>query len=267
MGHANATGARPLEFCTQVGYAYRFDWGPSGLRALAPDSDVVVIVDVLRFTSAVSAAIESGAIVFPYRWADDGAAAYAVERNAALAGRREEGGPSLSPTDLLTMQPGGRLVLPSPNGSALSFAASSSVSRQQGDRHVLAGCLRNASATAQLARQLADGGSIAVIAAGERWHGATGPLRPAVEDLLGAGAILAALDPSASLSAPHCSPEAAAAQAAFVALRQRLHDTLLESSSGRELVARGWADDVATSAALDATDRAARLVDEAFVGT
>jgi 2-phosphosulfolactate phosphatase len=250
----------------QEGFAYRFEWGPSGLRALAGPSssgtvDVVVIVDVLRFTTAVSAALEAGATVFPYRWADGAAADYAAQRSAVLAGRRELGELSLSPTDLLPVQPGARIVLPSPNGSALSFAA-----REHGARHVLAGCLRNAWATAAAARRLAGtSGSIAVIAAGERWHGATGPLRPAVEDLLGAGAILATLDPAAAISPPCCSPEAAAARAAFVAARPRLHETLAASASGRELLARGWDDDVATSAAFDVTRTAALLVDDAFV--
>ncbi|MFN8023641.1 MAG: 2-phosphosulfolactate phosphatase [Acidimicrobiales bacterium] len=254
-------GARDVSFCTQDGFAYRFDWGPNGLRTLAPLADVVVIVDVLRFTSAVSAAIESGCTVFPYRWADDGAAAYAAERDAVLAGRRELGELSLSPTGLLALDAPVRLVLPSPNGSALSFAA-----RDHGARHVLAGCLRNATATARAARRLAGPtGVIAVIAAGERWHGATGPLRPAVEDLLGAGAVLAALDPAAAISAPCCSPEAAAARAAFVAARPRLHDVVAASASGRELAGRGWDDDVAAAAALDVTDVVARLVDDAFV--
>ena len=53
---------------------------------LAPSADVVVVVDVLRFTSAVSAAIESGCVVFPYRWADEGAADFAAEHGAMLAG-------------------------------------------------------------------------------------------------------------------------------------------------------------------------------------
>ncbi len=254
-------GARGAEWCTQAGFEYRFDWGPDGLRTLAPISEVVVIVDVLRFTSAVSAAVEGGSTVFPYRWADDGARAYAAERDAQLAGRRENGEISLSPTDLLAVTTPLRVVLPSPNGSALSFAA-----LEHGATHVLAGCLRNATATARLARELAGpSGAVAVVAAGERWHGATGPIRPAVEDLLGAGAILAALDPAAALSAPCCSPEAAAARAAFVSARPRLHEAIAGCGSGRELISRGWADDVATCAALDVTDHGARLLDDAYV--
>lgn len=248
-------------FADQVGFAYRFDWGPNGLRMLAPAVDVVVIVDVLRFTSAVSAANEAGAVVLPYRWADDGAPAFAHGRDAALAGRREDGLLSLSPTDLLRVSAGTRLVLPSPNGSALAFAA-----RAHGARHVLAGCLRNATATAMAARRLASpNGCIAVIGAGERWGGVTGPLRPAVEDLLGAGAVLAALDPSSAISEPGCSPEAAAARAAFVGARPRLADILPTTASGRELLKRGWADDVATCAAWDVTRLASVLSGDEFV--
>ena len=259
VAELTSSGARATSFCDQAAFAYRFDWGPNGLRTLAPTVDVVVVVDVLRFTTSVSAAVESGCVVFPYRWADEGAADYAAAHGAVLAGFREHGGPSLSPTDLLTLDAGTRLVLPSPNGSTLAFGA-----RQFGARHVLAGCLRNAAVTARAALELAEGGSIAVIAAGERWHGATGPLRPAVEDLVGAGAVLAALDPAAAATAPACSPEAAAARAAFVAARPRLHETLAECSSGRELIMRGWHDDVANCAALNVAAVAAVLQGDAF---
>ncbi len=259
------TGARDAHHLVQDGFAYRFDWGLDGLRSLAPHADVVIIVDVLRFTSAVCAALESGATVFPYPWHRDDVEAYASSRDAMVAGRREDGGPSLSPTDLLTMAPDSRIVLPSPNGSALSFAA-----RNFGARRVLAGCLRNASATARWARTVpavrpAGYAVIAVIAAGERWGDADGPLRPAAEDLIGAGAILTALDPSHAVATPCCSPEAAAARSAFQYARPRLYETLCATGSGRELLARGWDDDIATSAALDVATVVAELVDDAFV--
>jgi 2-phosphosulfolactate phosphatase len=248
-------------FTAQTGFAYRFDWGPSGLRALADCADVIIIVDVLRFTTAVSAGVEAGATIYPYRWADTDADSYARERGAQLAGPRSSGGASLSPTDLLMVAPGSRIVLPSPNGSALAFAALAN-----GVHHVLAGCLRNASSTARAARRLAGpAGAIAVIAAGERWHGDTGPIRPAVEDLIGAGAILAALDPAGAASAPRCSPEAAAARAAFIGARPRLYEALAESASGCELIDRNCADDIATAAALDVSPVAALLFDDAFI--
>jgi 2-phosphosulfolactate phosphatase len=244
---------------SQAPEAYRFDWGEEGLAALAPHAEVVVIVDVLRFTTAVCCALDSDAVVLPYRWDDDGAAGYALANDALLAGRREDGALSLSPTDLLTVQPGTRLVLPSPNGSTLAFLA-----REMGAKHVLAGCIRNAGATAAAARALAGGGSIAFIAAGERWATPGGPLRPAVEDMLGAGAVLAALDPSTAVSTPRCSPEAAAARAAFVQARPRLYDTLRDSMSGRELVERGFDDDVATAAAHDVSATVCHLVANEF---
>ncbi|CAB4896100.1 unannotated protein [freshwater metagenome] len=259
------SGARRAHHLTQDDFAYRFDWGLEGLTALAPQATVVIIVDVLRFTSAVSAAVEGGGTVFPYPWAREGVDAYAAERTAIAAGRRDGGGPSLSPTDLLTMPNGARIVLPSPNGAALACAA-----RDLGSLRVLAGCLRNATATAHHARHLlrlrADRtGGIAIIAAGERWDGADGPLRPAVEDLIGAGAILAALDPSAAVGAPCCSPEAAAARSAFQQARPKLFEVLCASGSGKELLELGWEDDVATSAALDVTITAAELIGDAFV--
>jgi 2-phosphosulfolactate phosphatase len=241
-------------------FAFRLAWEGEGVRALAPHVAVLVIVDVLRFTSAVSAAIESGAAVIPARWADDQAASEAAARGGAvLAGRREDGGPSLSPTDLLTLPPGVRLVLPSPNGATLAIMA-----RDLGAPAILAGCFRNARATARRAREIGAGGAIGVVAAGERHR--DGTLRPAVEDLLGAGAVLAALDPSAAASAPCCSPDAAAARAAFVAARPLLIDHLLGSTSGRELATFGCTDDVHTSAELDTTEIAAQLVDGAFTG-
>ncbi len=246
--------ARLPKFCTQSGFAYRCDWGLEGLEALAPDSAVVIVVDVLRFTSAVCCALEAGGVVLPYRWNDATAVEYASQHDAVLAGRREDGALSLSPTDLLTMPADTRLVLPSPNGSTIAFRAC-----ELGVRHVVAGCLRNATATADVARQLADGGAISVIAAGERWGSHDGSLRAAVEDVLGAGAILTALDPSAAATAPACSPEAAATRAAFVAARPRLYEALCNSASGRELLERGWEDDIATSAAYDVSTTACHL--------
>jgi 2-phosphosulfolactate phosphatase len=256
---AELSTTRPPEICTQAGFAYRCDWGVEGLEALAADSAVVVVVDVLRFSSAVCCAVEAGGVVLPYQWNDATAAAYAAEHDALLAGRREDSPLSLSPTDLLTMPAGTRLVLPSPNGSTIAFRA-----RELGARHVLAGCLRNATATARAAVRLADGGAISVIAAGERWGTHDGSLRAAVEDFLGAGAILSALDPSAAATAPACSPEAAAARASFVAARPRLYDALTGCASGRELLGRGWEDDVATSAAHDVSATACLLIGNEF---
>src|SRR3546814_19184128 len=77
------------------------------------------------------------------------------------------------------------------------------------DRTAFAGSLRNASAVAAAAQDAAAESirkRIAVIAAGEHWPG--GNLRPAIEDLLGAGAIIERLQ-------GRPSPEARAARAAY----------------------------------------------------
>lgn len=64
-----------------------------------------------------------------------------------------------------------------------------------------------------------------------------GSLRPAFEDLIGAGAILSYLS-------GRLSPEAEAAVAAFHAFKQNMLVYLKKSSSGKELIARGFESDV-----------------------
>ncbi|MCU1398467.1 MAG: putative lipoprotein [Acidimicrobiales bacterium] len=246
---------------SQSGFTYRFDWGVDGLGALAPFADFVVIVDVLRFSTAVTAALENGSVVLPYPWDVADAPAFAADRGAVLAGGRDAGGPSLSPTDLLTQAAGRRIVLPSPNGATLAFTVAA-----LGPARVLAGCLRNASAVGARLRGInRPAATVAVIGAGERWGSTDGPLRPAVEDVLGAGAILAALDPSGAVGGRRCSPEARAARAAFLDARPRLYESLLASPSGRELARRGCDDDIATSAAYDVTNVVGELVGDTFV--
>ncbi|WP_018499975.1 2-phosphosulfolactate phosphatase [Parafrankia discariae] len=247
-------------------FLVRFGWGGEDLAMLAPVSDTVVIVDVLRFTTAVSVAVASGAQVLPFRWRDATAARFAAEHGAVLAGRREDPATpwSLSPTDLARIPAGTRLVLPSPNGAALSAAAAGIGTR------LVAGCLRNAAAVGGLlAEEVAAGRHVAVIAAGERWPDPSGrehagPLRPAVEDLLGAGAVIARAVDTGALTRTQVSPEARAAAAVFRSAEPDLHDELRGSVSGRELLGLGWDDDVASAALLDADPVVPVLRDGAF---
>jgi 2-phosphosulfolactate phosphatase len=246
----------------------QFEWGPNGLARLGPGAAGVVIVDVLRFTTAVSVAVDRGATVLPYPWADDGAQTYAAQHNALLAGAGPDGSRgarwSLSPVDLARLRPGTRLVLPSPNGSALAYGAREHAPHAA----VLAGCLRNASAVAHEVAESLSRGPVVVVGAGERWGTATGApaLRPAVEDLLGAGAVLRALRVLTGVAPDRVSPEARAAMAAFDEARDDLPGWLLASTSGRELVGRGRRDDVAAAAALDVEAIAPVLARTAFVG-
>ena len=119
---------------------------------------------------------------------------------------------------------------------------------------VLAGCLRNAANVAHRASQL--GSKFNVCPAGERWP--DGSLRPAIEDLLGAGAILRHLPGQKS-------PEALLAIAVFESAAPRLADVLAQSSSGRELVERGFADDVELAGALDVSRHVPRYDGMAFL--
>lgn len=244
-------------FDDQAEFDERFDWGEEGVHRLGPVADIVVVVDVLRFTTAVDVAVGRGATVYPYRQRGDAAAAFARSAGAVLAEDREQrrsGTPySLSPASLMAIPAGTRLVLPSPNGATLILLAA------ELGATVLAGCLRNAAATAAACR--AQSGSVAVVAAGERWRrdGAiTGSLRPAVEDLVGAGAILAALAPT------NPSPEAIAAIAACHAALPDLGSFLAACASGKELCEQGFAADVELAAQLDVSQTILRFKDAAF---
>ncbi len=233
----------------QSAYDIRCEWAAQGLDVLAPISDVVMIVDVLSFSTCVDIAVAKGAIVYPYRWKDASAVEYARQKAAELASfeRRFAEGYSLSPNSLLNIPSGTRLVLPSPNGSALTLAAA--------PKPTLTACLRNARAVAAFAVRL--GKTFAVIPAGERWADDDG-LRPALEDLLGAGAIISHLPGTRS-------PEARLAAAAFEHFKTALPTALNNCASSRELVERGFADDLALAAELDCSSAVPLLENEAFV--
>jgi 2-phosphosulfolactate phosphatase len=248
----------------QPAHRVRFDWGPTGAAAVAEGADVAVVVDVLSFTTTLCVAVDRGMTVLPYRWRDERAAAYAEERGAVLAVGRlegralEDGGGSavsLSPAAMARAEGVERVVLPSPNGSSIAFALAGTGCL------VVGACLRNRSAVAAfLGRRLADGATVAVVAAGERWP--DGSLRPAVEDLWGAGAVLDALGAVGVEDA--LSPEARHAADAFRALGATLAGSLDACASGRELADAGFAEDVALAAQVDVSRVVPVLRDGAF---
>jgi len=179
---------------------------------------------------------------------------------------------SLSPASLRNLPAGYRLVLPSPNGAALSFGTDHPI--------VLAACLRNATACARAAAGL--GSTVAVIPAGEEWP--TGELHPCVEDLVGARALIAALfeerakrsaprnvpDLSGARGAPFAlpgsrSPEAVLAVAAFDGFRKDLTQALRQSASGKKLSERRFGLDIDVASDLNVSRNVPRLVDRVFV--
>ena len=96
-------------FTDQEGWDIRCEWGPQGLAALAPSSDVVILVDVMSFSTCVSVGASRGADVYPWRCRDGSAADFARSIGAELAGPRRAGGYSLSPTSLASLPARGQI--------------------------------------------------------------------------------------------------------------------------------------------------------------
>lgn len=225
----------------------RCDWGVSGHASLAP-ADVVIVVDVLSFSTCVDVAVGRGAAILPFPWKDASAAEFATIHGAEIAGTRGAGQYSLSPASFLNVPPGLRSVLPSPNGATVAVRAA------QTGAAVLTGCLRNAAAVSAAAAGL--GKTFKVCPVGERWP--DGSLRVAVEDWLGAGAILRGL-PGIK------SAEAVAAIRVFESSQHATAAVLAASGSGRELILRGFESDVELAAQLDVSDHVPLLQNGAFV--
>lgn len=221
------------------------------MRRVAIGCKAIIIVDVLSFCTAVDVAVAGGASVYPYRYRDETAVAFALRHDAILAERdRGVGGFSLSPESLILIPHGTRLVLPSPNGSSLAAAAAEA----ETDTPVFAACLRNAAAVARTAERL--GTPICVVPAGETWD--NNSLRPALEDFIGAGAVINHLRGSLSL-------EAEAAWTCFERFKDMLVETLNVCSSGKELNERGCSLDVELAAALNTSACVPVLQNGAFV--
>ncbi len=207
------------------------EWGGAGLREGGRLADVVVVVDVLSFSTAVAEGVAAGAEVYPLRAGDR----YATKVAERLGARLVSAGDRVRTPE--------RVVLVSPHGGALALDAAATGAT------VVAGCLRNASAVGAWMAERAGQGRMVVVAAGDEWR--DGSPRWAVEDLLAAGAIFSAL-PGHALSA-----EAQVAAAAFAGARDRLGEILRTCTSGR-LVDTRWA------AELDASPVVPVLVEGRF---
>ena len=233
-------------YFSQAEFDIRLEWGEQGVNILAPISDVIIIVDVLSFSTSVEIAVSRGAIVYPYRKGFEEAHEFANSIGGELAEKKRDAKYSLSPQSMLGIPEGIKLVMPSPNGSRLSLST--------GTAETMAGCLRNARAVAQAAKK--NGKRIAIVPAGERWP--DGTLRPSFEDLIGAGAIVSYLG-------GRRSPEAAAARSAFEGAKQALESQLLGCSSGKELIERGYKQDVILAAELNVSDCVPTLENGAYI--
>ncbi|BAZ37121.1 putative lipoprotein [Calothrix sp. NIES-4101] len=242
-----------MTYYNQTNFDIRCEWGKKGVEQLAPISDVIIIVDILSFSTCIEIANNRGVIIFPYDYKNESAQEFAKSVNAKLATRRGGSGYSLSPASLIHIPENTRLVLPSPNGSSLSLGT--------GKTPTLAGCLRNCRSVALAAKNY--GNCIAVIPAGEKWH--DGSLRPSFEDLIGAGAIINYLP-------GNLSPEAQVALAAYCHAQRNIKDLLKQCASGIELIGKGFEQDVNLAAELDVsnciptlTSTLSILLDKAYI--
>jgi 2-phosphosulfolactate phosphatase len=241
LGSSPSAGA-PVGF--GVKHEVHVVWGLEGLEARLRHTDVYVIVDVLSFSTCVDVGVDRGAWIVPAPMGPD-AYTMAETLGAECADARGTSRYSLSPPSIAKAPSGTTIVLPSANGALCLNTRGIPT---------LAGCLRNAAAVAGAAMQI--GHRITIVAAGERWP--NGALRPAIEDWIGAGAVVARM-------AAERSPEASAAQAGFGAVRSRLLANLLAAQSGQLLAEAGYAEDVRWAAELDANRRAPLLVDHTFL--
>ncbi|WP_127056827.1 2-phosphosulfolactate phosphatase, partial [Trichormus variabilis] len=238
----------------QIEFDLRCEWGKKGVEQLAPISDVIIIVDVLSFSTCVELATNNDAIIFPFSTTDESTTGESVVdygkklgAEIALPMARSKNTYSLSLQSLVKIAPGTKLVLPSLNGSTLSLLT--------GQTPTLAGCLRNCQAVAQFAQKY--GNKIAVIPAGEKWQ-EDGSLRPAFEDLISAGAILSYLPGS-------LSPEAAIAVATFQAFQGNLLSYLQKCSSGKELIAKGFESDIELASAYNVSNCVPILTENGYL--
>jgi 2-phosphosulfolactate phosphatase len=226
-------------------------WGRRGAEAAAERADILVVVDTLRFSTAAATAVHHGALIYPCPVDEALVTALAQRVGGEVAFQRHPASTSarfsLSPRSYLAVEPGTRVVLPSPNGSTCC---------QYGPRTpaLFVGALVNAQAVAGAVSHLLTTQpqlNVTVLACGERWRipAEEGVLRFALEDYLGAGAVLSALPFSQTVEAQACG-------ATFRAMHDRLEAILWECESGQELLTKGLGEDVRHAAQLNVYDTA-----------
>jgi 2-phosphosulfolactate phosphatase len=236
----------------QSEFNIKLEWGLPGIEQLASVSDVIIIVDVLSYSTCLDIAVSKGAIIYPYKYKDEFASEYAKSLGAELAdSNRNSSGYTLSPASLIKIPSKTKLVLPSPNGATLSLST--------GKVLTICGGLRNAKAVAEYAALA--GKNISVIPAGEKWQNtyeSKGTLRFAIEDLIGAGAIISYLKGD-------LSPESKSALAIYESVKNNLSEVIKKCSSGKELIEKGFEEDVNLACEMNVSECVPVLKDGAYI--
>lgn len=229
----------------------RLDWGRRGAQSAAARGDILVVIDTLRFSTAVATAVHHGALIYPCALDDALIYALAARVGGEVASYKHLPGSqapikfTLSPRSFLRIEPSVRVVLPSPNGSTCCQYGAQAAA-------LFVGALVNAQAVAVAVSQLLrddDRLNATLLACGERWRvpDEEGVLRFALEDYLGAGAMLSALPFTQTIEAQAC-------RTTFEAMRDDLEAALWECESGQELRAKGLGEDVQFASQLNIYD-------------
>ncbi|QDU82164.1 2-phosphosulfolactate phosphatase [Polystyrenella longa] len=245
-------------------YLYSFDpwpdievhteWGETGTALASERGDLVVIVDVLSFSTTLAVACGHGATILVYSTEEleimGGRDQATRDLNAEIISRTRTSDPaffSLSPASLSRCPNGTRLIVTSLNGARCVAHAGARLPS-------VIGSLRNKTATARYIIHLLQTNPniqrVTLVSCGEHWSSILpeqNGWRPALEDQIGAGAIVSELgECGLSLSA-----ESQSANAIWQSVKSEISEALLSSVSGRELVEKGFQEDVLLAAEVD----------------
>lgn len=205
---------------------------------------VVIVLDVLRATTSIAAALDAGVeSIAVYPSIETARQAHVHAPNALLCGEQKSLPPpgfdlGNSPRAFTPERCKGRgMILSTTNGTRAILAARSAGS-------LFCGAIVNATAVARAA--VAAGRSEVVLLC----SGTDGEL--SLEDTVGAGAIIDGI--LSQLPSARLTDGAAIAHRLFLASRQSLRDTLASSQGGRNVVAAGLEPDIDFAARLDALD-------------
>ena len=168
-----------------------------------------MIVDVLSFSHLRRRGrVARVPAVLPYRWKDESAADFAKRQNADSGRQPTAAKRLLALADVARVGPGGNA-----SGASLAQRREAELCRRGRSAPPWPGACETPRAVARFVE--AQNRAVAVIACGERWND-DDSLRPAWEDLVGAGAVIDALSGS-------CSPDAQAACDAFLGAKAEIY--------------------------------------------
>jgi len=217
--------------------------------------DVVVVIDVLRCSSSIIAALAGGvAGIIPVKTVREAWEISRAHPDFALAGERRGVRPpgfgyGNSPSVFSrTKLEGVRLILTTTSGTT-------AISKARGANHVLIGAFLNAKSVAESALNIAagEGCGVTLALSGKRDSFS-------LEDFLGAGAIADNLPKDIALS-----DAAQAATLAFRRAKDSLLDVIKQGSHARYLISIGFEEDVKFCSQLDRYSITPHLKDGAII--